>query len=165
MGKAEAQVNKMIKRKYRGAVFILGYAITGKAKNKIEYILLKRRLHWKGWEFPKGKIEAGENKIQTARRELREETGLSPVDGHVKKFNFSGKYRYPKLLSDRPGTIGQTFALYAAETKKNGKIKLDLKEHSGHKWVDYKTAMKMLRWSNQKKSLRMVNEWLIKRLK
>jgi len=150
----------MAKAKYRKAVFILGYAITD--KKKIEYILLKRKLHWKGWEFPKGKIEYGENKLETAKRELKEETGLKPVDS-VKKFNFYGKYKYSKILPDRPTMIGQTFALYAAGVRRNGKIKLDPKEHSGHKWVNFKQALKMLKFPNQKKSLKMVNEWLTNR--
>lgn len=149
----------MAKGKYRKAVFVLGYA---KTKKGIEYILLKRKLHWKGWEFPKGKIETGENKIQTARRELKEETGLSPVDGHVKKFNFAGKYKYKKLLPDRPGMIGQTFALYAAEVKRSGRVSLDPKEHSGYMWADYKTALKTIKFPNQKKALKMVNDWLIR---
>jgi len=31
------------------------------------------------WEFPKGSMEAGENELQTARRECFEETGLDEV--------------------------------------------------------------------------------------
>ena len=150
-----------MKGKYRKAVFVVGYAKKGE---KIEYILLKRKLHWKGWEFPKGMIEKEENKVRTARRELKEETGLKLVDGNIKKFNFSGRYRYPKMLPDRPGMVGQTFALYAAEVRK-GKISLDPKEHSGHKWASFKQALKMLKFPNQKKSLKMVNDWLIGKIK
>ncbi len=32
------------------------------------------------WEFPKGSMEEGESPIQTARRECREETGLTEVE-------------------------------------------------------------------------------------
>lgn len=142
--------------KYRKAVFIVAYSITNKG---VKYILLKRKLHWKGWEFAKGKIEPRESKSETAKRELKEETGRKVLS--IKKFNFSGKYRYHKKLSDRPGLIGQTFSLYAAEIKK-GKVKLDKKEHSGHKWADYNKALKLLKWPNQRKSLRIVNAWLIK---
>ncbi len=141
-------------KKYRQAVFILPYA---KTKKGIEYLLLKRKLHWKGWEFSKGKIEKGESKRDTAKRELHEETGLSPIGGKIRKFNFSGKYNYKKILPDRPEFKGQTFSLYAAEVKKGPKITLDPKEHNGHKWVDFSKALKMLKWPNQKKSLRMVN--------
>ena len=143
-----------MKLRYRKAVFILPYA---KTKKGIEYLLLKRKLHWKGWEFSKGKIEQGERKEQTAKRELKEETGHRAIK--IKKFNFSGRYRYHKKLPDRPGFIGQTFSLYAAQIKK-GKVRLDKKEHNDFRWVDFKTALKMLRWPNQKKSLRIVNSWL-----
>ena len=145
-----------MKQKYRKAVFILAYA---KTKKGVEYLLLKRKLHWNGWEFPKGGVKFLETKKQAARRELIEETGLKPLRGEVKKFNFSGKYEYEKVLSDRPKFKGQTFSLYAAEIKK-GRVKLDKKEHNGHVWTDFKKAIKMLKWSDQKKSLKIVNSWL-----
>jgi 8-oxo-dGTP pyrophosphatase MutT (NUDIX family) len=145
-----------MKLRYRKAVFILPYA---KAKNGIEYLLLKRKLHWRGWEFAKGKIEKGESKTQAAKRELKEETGHRALKGRVKKFNFSGRFKYHKLLHGRLGFIGQTFSLYAAEVKK-GKVSLDRKEHNGYKWVPFSATLKMLKWPNQKKSLKMVNSWL-----
>lgn len=144
-----------MKLKYRKAVFILPYA---KTKKGIEYLLLRRKLHWKGWEFSKGKIEPKEKKIKTAKRELKEETGHKLL--RIKKFNFSGKYDYNKIFSDRPGFKGQTFSLYAAQVKK-GRVSLDKKEHNGFKWVSFSRALKMLRFPNQKKSLRIVNSWLV----
>lgn len=143
--------------KYRKAVFVLPYA---KTKNDIEYLILKRKLHWKGWEFAKGKIELKESKVETAKRELKEETGHTALK--IKKIDFSGKYKYHKKFPDRPGIAGQIFTLFAAEVKRKGRINLDRKEHNSHKWVDYKTALKMLKWPNQRKSLRIVNTWLKK---
>lgn len=141
--------------KYRKAVFVVAYA---RKNNSVEYLLLKRKLHWKGWEFPKGKIEKGEKKIETAKRELQEETGHTIL--RIKDFHFSGKYNYRRILPDRPKIKGQTFSLFAAEISRQGKVSLDRKEHNGFKWVSFKTAMKMLKWKDQKKSLKIVNEWL-----
>jgi len=143
-------------KKYRKAVFVIGYV---KTKKGIRYILLKRKLHWHGWEFPKGKIEKGEQKIETARRELKEETGHRAMK--IKKFNYSGKYLYSKSLPDRLDFKGQTFSLFAAEIKRDGKVSLDKKEHNGHKWVDFSKAVKMVKFPNQKKSLKIVNSWLL----
>ena len=143
-------------KRYRKAVFVLPYLKTNKG---IQYLLLKRKLHWKGWEFCKGKIEIGESKEQTAKRELKEETGLRIVS--IKRFSFSGKYNYTKPLADRPRIIGQTFSLFATQIKK-GEVTLDPKEHNGHKWVTFSQGLKMLKWPNQKKSLKMVNSWLNK---
>lgn len=39
-------------------------------------ILLVRHLKSGHWSFPKGHMEAGENEEETARREIKEETGL-----------------------------------------------------------------------------------------
>lgn len=146
----------MKSEKYRRAVFIVTYA---RAMEGIEYLILKRKLHWNGWEFPKGKIEKNEKMIETARREAYEETGLKIIK--IKKFNFHGKYLYNKKLADRPGLIGQTFSLFAGEVKK-GKIKLDKIEHSNYEWVDFKKAMRKLTWENQKKCLKIVNDFLMK---
>jgi 8-oxo-dGTP pyrophosphatase MutT (NUDIX family) len=140
--------------KYRKAVFVLAYSLEN---GKPEYLLLKRKLHWSGWEFPKGKIEKGEKKEKTARRELIEETGHKALK--IKRFKFSGKYNYQKALPDRIGVKGQTFTLFGVEVKK-GKVSLDSKEHNGHKWFSFEKAIKRLKWPNQRKSLRIVNSWL-----
>jgi len=147
----------MKRRKYRKAVFVVAYART---KKGIEYLLLKRKLHWKGWEFPKGAINFLETKKRAVKRELKEETGLGPIK--IKKFDYSGKYNYHKIFPDRPDIKGQTFILFSAEVKKSGKskIKLDKLEHSGYKWASFPRAVKMLKWPNQKKSLKIVNKWL-----
>lgn len=141
-------------KKYRHAIFILPYTKTGKGT---EYLLLKRKWHWKGWEFTKGGIKKKESKEHAARRELGEETGLKIKK--VKRLNFSGKYLYDKDFPDRPGYKGQTFSLFAAEVKR-GRVSLDKKEHNGHKWVKFKVAKKLLTWPNQKKSLKIVDSWL-----
>ncbi len=138
---------------YREAVFVLAYSKTGKG---IQYLLFKRKLHWRGWEFPKGGIKESESKEHAAKRELKEETGLVPLK--IKNFNYSGKYNYKNFIPGRKGFRGQTFHLYAAEVKKR-KVKLSY-EHSGYKWVGFSEALKMLKWSDQKKSLKMVNSWL-----
>lgn len=146
---------KMVNGKYRKAVFIVVYA---QIKKEISYLILKRKLHWKGWEFPKGGIKSLESEKKAVKREIKEETGLWPLKGKIKKFNFSGKYPYDKIYPDRIEFIGQTFVLYSAEVKKR-KVKIS-REHFNHKWVNFSKALKMLKWPNQRKSLKIVNAWL-----
>ncbi len=143
-------------KRYRKAIFVVTYKIEN---NKIKYLILKRKLHWTGWEFPKGGIELFELKRRVVRREIKEETGLRVKK--IKKFNVHGKYPYPKELPDRKDIIGQTFSLYAAEVE-NDKIKIDGDEHSTYKWENYKEAVKKLTWKNQKECLKKVNEYLRK---
>lgn len=145
-----------IKKTFRPAVFIVTYYLD-KDKKPI-YLILKRKLHWKGWEFPKGKIEKGESKDKTARREAWEESGLRIIK--LKRFNVSGKYYYHKALKDRPQYKGQTYTLFSGEVKL-GKVKLEAREHSGHVWLDFDKAVKKLTWQDQKKCIRIVNNSLI----
>ncbi len=147
-------------RKYRKAVFMVAYADTSEG---IKYLILERKKHWKGWEFPKGGIEEGEKEKQTVQREIKEETGLDYKK--IKKFDYEGKYDYPKEFKDRPGVIGQTFKLFAVELKKHcdKKIEIDKKEHFSYKWLKFKEAFKKLTWNNQKKALVIVDRWLNKK--
>ncbi len=143
--------------KFRKAVFVVIYSID--SKDKIKYALLKRKKHWKGWEFTKGKIEHLETKKQAAKREAIEETGLKILS--LKQFKETGRYYYKKPLKDRPGLIGQTYTLFAAKTnKQKNKFSLDHLEHTKGIWVSFKEAYKLLTWNNQKKCLKIVNDWL-----
>jgi len=146
-----------MKQKYRKAVFIVTYS---KVKDKIYFLILKRKLHWKGWEFPKGGLEKGENIINTIKREVKEETGLKALK--IKNFRIHGKYHYKRKYPERPGFIGQMYSLYSVEVKKQ-KVKVDQREHSDYKWLEFPEAIKRLTFRNQKECLSVVNDLLTER--
>lgn len=69
------------------------------------------------WNFPKGQIEPGETPIETAIRELKEETGLTQKDIHIKKgFRVEERYRF----SVGKKKIDRVVTLFLAETTKKG---------------------------------------------
>lgn len=139
--------------KYRKGVFIVVFS-------KGKYLILKRKLHWIGLEFPKGGCKAKENYIKCIKREIKEETGNKPIS--IISFNKSGKWKYKKTMPDRKNFLGQSWILFAAELA-NKKIKLS-KEHSAYKWLNYKQAYSLLTYKNQKACLKLVNN-LLKKIK
>jgi 8-oxo-dGTP pyrophosphatase MutT (NUDIX family) len=143
----------MKRGKYRNAVFAVVWI---KENNKIKYLILKRKKHWVGWEFPKGKIEFLETKKMAVRREVKEETGLNILK--IKRFHVDGLYKYKKKMNDRKGFIGQTYHLFSAEVEK-GKVSIE-REHSDFKWMNFSEAVKKVTWANQKKCLKIVNDYL-----
>ncbi len=150
------EILKIMKKEgYRKAVFVVVYSRT---KGEINYLLLKRKLHWKGWEFCKGGCDAKEKEKLCVLREVKEETGQKAIN--IKTYNKKGKYKWERGLEDRPEFVGQTYTLYSAEISKNKKIKFDDKEHSNHKWVNYSNALKMLTWPNQRMCLKIVDKSL-----
>ncbi len=148
-----------MKPRFRKGVFIVVHKIEN---GKLLYLILKRNLHWSGWELPKGGVEKFETRKMAVRRELKEETGLKPLK--IKRHNYAGKYLYPKPLKDRPGIIGQTFSLYSVEVKA-GKVHIDRTEDKDYKWLLFPEASKKLTWKDQKESLKIVNNWITSRLK
>ncbi|OIO42855.1 hypothetical protein AUJ62_00690 [Candidatus Pacearchaeota archaeon CG1_02_32_21] len=140
---------------YRKALFIVAYKIIN---DNIKYLILKRKLHWKGWEFPKGGVEFLETKKMAVKREVKEETGLG-----IKKITNQkvyGKYEYKKVIPDRPFK-GQSYQLYSVELIE-GVVKVDHREHSSYLWLSYEKAIKRLTWNNQKECLKIVNDSLVK---
>jgi len=146
-------------RQYRKAFFCVVYLRTKGifGKKRLLYLILKRKLHWNGWEFPKGGLDGNEEIKKAVIRELKEETGQIP---HVvNSYPIFGKFKYKRVLSDRPGIIGQTYKLFSAEVTSK-RIKFDTHEHTKYKWVEYRKALKLLTWPNQRKCLRIVHKGL-----
>jgi len=144
-----------MKQKYRRGIFFVVYYLD--KKGKPIYLLQKRKLHWRGWEFPKAGVNKFESKRQALKRELKEETGLKALKivNHKEK----GKYRYSKKLKDRKNLIGQTYTLFSVQVKKE-KVKLDKIEHSDYAWLDFNRTLKKITHPNQRKCLRIVHKFL-----
>jgi len=114
-----------------------------------EYLLLKRKQNWKGWEFLKGGRKKNESEMGCLRREMKEEIGIS-VFGAQKTDEFH-IFKYKKeYAKDHEVWNGAKNRAYLVQifTKK---IRIDQDEHSGFKWVDRKTALKMITWKDSKK--------------
>jgi 8-oxo-dGTP pyrophosphatase MutT (NUDIX family) len=148
----------------RKAIFVVTYSIN--RKKEIEYLILKRKRHWTGWEFPKGGVKRWERIKNTIKRELKEEAGLRVVKGRIKNHKHKGIFLYLPKAKEKFELKhdGQKFRLYSVKV---GKRKVNLKnnpdeEHSDSRWVDFKVAMKKLTWPNQRKCLNIVNDWLVK---
>jgi 8-oxo-dGTP pyrophosphatase MutT (NUDIX family) len=141
---------------YRQGIFFVVYR---KKKDNVEYLILKRRLHWTGWEFPKAglKIYERKDKVAAVVRELKEEAGgCEPIK--ILNFKAEGKYKYGGKIVGRPW-IGQTYTLFAVEVKCPGRtVKIDKHEHSEYKWLGFEKAMEILTWPNQRKCLEIVHK-------
>ena len=112
-------------------------------------------LHYeaKHWDFPKGNIEKGEKDIETVKREIEEETGITDIE-IVKDFKEKIQY-YFKFKGE---LINKTVVFYLAKTKTN-EVKLSF-EHIGSIWLTYKEAMEKLTFKNAKEILKKSDDFL-----
>ena len=104
------------------------------------------------WGFPKGHVEDGESEIQTAKREVKEETN---IDVEVVE-----KYRYTQKYSPEEDVIKEV-VLFLAKNIGNDK-KAQLEEVSEVKWFTFSEAVEKITFENSKEILIKLNEDLRK---
>lgn len=112
-------------------------------------------LHYESghWDFPKGHIEVGEEAQETARRELKEETGISQV-------RFLKGYKQTLRYFFRQKGIGifKIVIYFLAETEQS-EIALS-PEHIGFEWLSYDAALERLTFKNSRDLLVKAHEYL-----
>jgi len=117
------------------------------------YLILQHPTHW---SFPKGHVEEGENLIQAATRELKEETGIE----NFKLINgFNEKISYYFTRSNQ--TIRKEVNYFLAEVPPNTRVKLS-GEHKTYKWANYREALEALYFDNIKEVLRKAHRVITK---
>lgn len=108
------------------------------------FLLLDYGSHW---DYPKGHVEAGEDDITAARRELKEETGITQADFVP---NFTREITY--VFRGRRGQlIRKTVVFFLASTQVVDVVLSD--EHVGFAWVTPDEALKKLTYSNARSVL------------
>ncbi len=126
-----------------------GAIIFYRENSKILFLLLKYPNYW---GFPKGESEKNESEIETAKREIKEETGLDV--NFI--FGFRHEHEYSYYLKGK--LITKKAILFLAESKtKDVKISW---EHEDYKWLDYENALKLLTYEKDKEALKKAYEYL-----
>ena len=94
---------------------------------------------YKNWDFPKGRVEAGEEPIAAAKREATEETGLTDL-----RFSFGDAYR--ETLPYAGGKIARYYLAETPEESVQLPISHDLgrPEHHEWRWVSFDEAEDLL---------------------
>lgn len=128
-----------------------GAIVYQKTATGVKYLLLQSTNKSQFWGFPKGHVEAGETLLETARREILEETQLNLRINP----NFSVYTEY-----DLPNGNRKQMTLYTAEVKNDQLIKLQAAEIKNAGWFDYLTAREKLTYDNLKRLLDQTNEQL-----
>jgi len=94
---------------------------------------------YNNWDFPKGLVEPGEDQLSAAKREVKEETGLTSVE-----YPFGEEYR-----ETVPYAANKIARYYLAETEEHDielpvSTKLGRPEHHEFRWVSLDEAEELL---------------------
>jgi 8-oxo-dGTP pyrophosphatase MutT (NUDIX family) len=116
--------------------FSAGVVVVHVAGVAVQYLLLRA---YKNWDFPKGLVEPGEQPLDAAKREVREETTLENL-----AFDWGTDY-----LDTGPYNKGKISRYYLARsdaTKVHLPInpELGFPEHQEARWVGFDTALTMV---------------------
>lgn len=103
-------------------------------------ILLIKHVNSGHWSFPKGHVEAGETEVETAKREIMEETSIEALIDST----------FRETVSYSPKKDVQKEVVYFIAKAKNTNFILQKSEVSEAKWVDINYAYNILTYDNDK---------------
>ena len=116
-----------------------GAIVYRKTQNQIDLLLIKNR-YGGHWSFPKGHVEGTETEMQTALREVKEETGLdiSIQDGFRQAVEYLPKPHVRKQV------------VYFLGEAQSVEFKMQEEEISRIIWTDIRKAYHMVTFKNDK---------------
>lgn len=135
--------------KYVESVGIITYTIQN---DSIQYLLLLSDTGC--WDFPKGHIESGETKRETALRELQEETGLTAQLDDT--FEQSLSYVYPGYQNKQE--THKTDYMFVGKAFRTT-ITLS-PEHTDYAWLTYDQALKQITYDDTRELFKKAHEYI-----
>ncbi len=117
----------------------------------LDVLLLERADHPGFWQSVTGSQEPGETLMQTAFRELREETGLVAAPGTIEDWQLKNEYEIFARWRGRyaPGVTHNTEHVFAYALAERAPVCLSPREHLQYAWVPWEeAAARVFSWSN-----------------
>lgn len=103
-------------------------------------ILLIKHVNSGHWSFPKGHVEGDETELETAKREIKEETGLDVILDQT----------FRETVSYSPRRDTQKIVVYFLALARNYDFVPQEEEIAEIRWVDIVRAARMLTYENDK---------------
>lgn len=100
------------------------------------------------WGLPKGHMEEGETEVETAIREVKEETN---IDVEVNE-----KFRYTQIYSPKENVMKEVVFFLAKNVSDNGAPQLE--EVNEVRWFNFNEAIETITYDNAKKLLLRVKK-------
>ena len=113
-----------------------GVVVVNVAQRKLRFLLLRA---YRNWDFPKGLVEAGEEPIDAALREVREETTLDDL-------SFDWGLAFMETGPYNKGKISRYYIARSDATQVSLPINPELgkPEHHEARWVTFDQAFSMV---------------------
>src|ERR1700753_3452366 len=113
-----------------------GVVVVNVVRPKVRFLLLRA---YKNWDFPKGIVEAGEDPISAALREVREETTLDNL-------SFDWGMAFIETGPYNKGKISRYYLARSIETSITLPVNPDLgrPEHHEARWAEFDQALTMV---------------------
>lgn len=117
-------------------VLSAGIVIVRKHNDEWKYLFLRA---YRNWDFPKGMVESDEHPLETAKREVKEETGLTELN-----------FRWGEIFKETaPYAGGKKVARYYIAETSETIIRFSINpeigkpEHHEYRWLSYNEIKKL----------------------
>lgn len=118
----------------------------------LDVLLLERALHAGYWQSVTGSQETGETLIETARREVAEETGITAPPEAFRDWQVTNTFEIFAEWRFRyaPGVTHNTEHVFSLELPQRQSVRLAPDEHLAQVWLPWReAAAKCFSWSNR----------------
>ncbi|MHC4662611.1 MAG: bis(5'-nucleosyl)-tetraphosphatase [Planctomycetota bacterium] len=122
-----------------------GFILFHREGNSIRWLTLRNAAH-ATWGFPKGRCSGGESPLETARRELNEETGvrdINIIEGFEHEISYIAEYP--------DGGKSNKSVVYLLAEVRSDSITIS-SEHDEHRWVLDNEMLRLLQFENLRDS-------------